>query len=223
MPRSLRFSSAAQTRLGSAPTPICRQAPSGTRPAMMRLITSSSAAAPRDGSSSSATWFSTIASTSETCSSAPSPRTRGIFSLTSTMSRLAERANLGRVIVAGAECEIAVAVHRRDGADEGVDADLFGQQSRRLMKVIGNVVDDLTPAILHATLDEGAFGSTDKHAIGNKSVIELITQYRPAGDTGRFEIIEPDILDFAGLGAVRQGLQERRRLGHCHAQPAARG
>jgi hypothetical protein len=40
------------------------------------------------------TWFSTIASTSETCSSAPSPWTRGMFLLTSTISRLAARAAL---------------------------------------------------------------------------------------------------------------------------------
>jgi hypothetical protein len=57
------------------------------------------------------------------------------------------------------------------------------------MEVVGHVVNHLAAAILHAPLDKCAFGSADKHAVGNKPVIELITQCCLAGDTGRFEIM----------------------------------
>src|ERR1700746_1879348 len=104
-----------------------------------------------------------------------------------------------RVVVACAEAEIAVAVHRRDGADESVDADLFSEQSRRLMKVVGNVADDLAVAVLPASLYERTFGPGDEHAVRSNAFVQLIPQHRCGGDRGRLVIIEPDILYFAGL------------------------
>jgi hypothetical protein len=110
-----------------------------------------------------------------------------------------------------------VPIHRRDGADEGVDADLFGEQSRRLMKVVGNVADDLAVAVLHAALDQRTFGPGDEHAIGSDAFVQLVAQHRCGSDQGRLEIVDPQILDQAGPSALGQRLQERGRLGHGHA------
>jgi hypothetical protein len=121
--------------------------------------------------------------------------------------------DLGRVIVAGPEAEIAVPIHRRDGADERVDADLFSEQSRRLMKVVGNLADDLAAAVRHAALDQRTFGPGDEHAVGSDAFIQLVPQHRCASDRGRLKIVDPQILDQAGLGTLGQGLQERGRLG----------
>src|SRR5580704_4819876 len=124
---------------------------------------------------------------------------------------LGRAGDLGRVVVAGAEAEIAVPIHRRDGADEGVNSNLVDQKSGRLVKVVGHIFDDFTP-VVDPVPDKCALGSGDKHAIGNKPVIELITQHRFTGDAGRLKVIDPDIFYFAGLSAVRQGFQKCGRL-----------
>src|SRR5580700_5604166 len=83
--------------------------------------------------------------------------------------------NLRRIIVAGTEAEIAVPIHRRYRVNKGINANIVDQQPGGLVKVVGHIVDDLTPTVLHPALDKCAFGSGDKHAIGNTPVIELIT------------------------------------------------
>src|SRR5277367_1206047 len=64
----------------------------------------------------------------------------------------------GGVVVAEAEAEVAVAVHRRDGYNESVDADLVDHQARGLVEVVRNVVEDLAATLLQASLDQRAVG-----------------------------------------------------------------
>jgi hypothetical protein len=110
-----------------------------------------------------------------------------------------------------------VPVHRRDGADEGVDADLVDQQPRRLMEVVRHIVDDLASAVLHAALDQRPLGRADEHAVRANAINQLIAKDRLPGDSGGLEVIYLQILDPAVSGAIRQRLQQRRRLGHRHA------
>ena len=110
--------------------------------------------------------------------------------------------HFGGIVVAGAEAEIAVPVHRRDGADEGIDADLVDQQPRRLVKVVGHIVDNLAPSILHAALDQRPLGRGDEHAIGEYAVVQLVAKDRLSGDFGGLEVIDLETLDPAGCAKL---------------------
>ena len=108
-------------------------------------------------------------------------------------------------------------VHRRDGADKGVDADLIDQQPGRLMEVIGDVVDNLAPAIFHAALNQRPLGCGNEHAIGADAVVEFVAEDRVSGDPGGLEVVDLEIFNPARCGSIRKRFQKRGRLGHCHA------
>src|SRR3984957_7809249 len=112
--------------------------------------------------------------------------------------------DLGRIVVAGTESEIAVPIHRRDGADEGLDPDLADQQPRRLMRVVGYIVDDLAPAIGLSTLDQRPLGRSDEHTVRANAADQLVAKDSVSGDSGGLEIIELENLDSAGFGPIRQ-------------------
>ena len=106
------------------------------------------------------------------------------------------------VVGIGAEGEEAVGVHRRDGADQGVDADLVAQQAGRLLEAGRDELDRAGPPLLEGALLQPAFDGAVEQAPGPDAVHQLVTQHRIAGDGGGEEIIEVQVFDLAPLGPL---------------------
>src|SRR6516225_7652957 len=113
-----------------------------------------------------------------------------MWSLTSTIRWRAARATLAGVVVTGAESKVPVSVHGRDRHEEGVNADVLGQQPSSLLEVARNVGEHLSSAVLHPPLDQGALHPGDEHAIGVNAVDQLVAQDRLTGDTRGFKVVD---------------------------------
>ena len=118
---------------------------------------------------------------------------------------LGRAGDLRRVVVADAERHVAVPVHRRDRADEALDADLLGQQPGRLMKMVRNVQEHLA-VVLAAPLDQGAVGGGSEHAAGLDTVDQLVVEHAAAGDRGRLHVVELQRLRCRRPAPARRGL-----------------
>ena len=74
------------------------------------------------------------------------------------------------------------------------------------MKVRRHVTDHLAAVVLYATLDESAFDARHEHAIGADALIQFVPQHRVAGNPRGLEVVEPQIVNLAGGGAIRERL-----------------
>src|ERR1700757_854110 len=122
MPRSLCAASSAHTRLGSEPTPICRQAPSETISATIRAIFRA-----RSRRWQLQKWYMVLNDRVYFCDmeQRTSENSWHVFINLNNETLCAPRYGT-RIIIPSAECEIAMFVHRRHRNQECIHIDFLG-------------------------------------------------------------------------------------------------
>src|SRR6202789_4737851 len=108
------------------------------------------------------------------------------------------------VVVIGAEGEIPVTVHGRDGHQKCIGMNVIREEADRLAERIWDVVHDLTTAIFFSLLDEVTLGLLYEHAMALYPAHQLIAQERALHVLLSVHVVELHVVDFPSLRARRE-------------------
>ncbi len=116
------------------------------------------------------------------------------------------------VVSVDPEAEEAVVVHRRDGADQGVDPGL-PHQPRNLLETGGDEGHRIGPSGRPRPRFQPPLDGAVEQAHRADPAHQLVPEHRPAGDAGGQQIVEADVVDLPGRGPFGQCCENGWRLG----------
>ncbi len=127
-----------------------------------------------------------------------------MLGLTSRISRAPGLAGDRQGIIgAGAETEIPVRIHGRDGSYQCIDADMLHKRARHLAEMARHDLGG-RQHLRHSPLVQGAIHRSMKITHGNDAVAQVEVEHAGTGNTRAKQVVKPDIVHRAGARMLGQ-------------------